>query len=67
MKICQKKTKIRLFELINKSKNNWEITLFEKYRYQLLKDIYEEPNFESINILLYYINSFFKFKKLILI
>jgi len=24
------KTKIRLFELINKSKNNWEITLFEK-------------------------------------
>ena len=43
------KTKIRLFELINKSKNNWEITLFEKYRYQLLKDIYEEPNIESIN------------------
>ena len=43
------KTKIRLLKLIEKSKNNWDITLYERCRYQLIQDIYEESNIESIN------------------
>ena len=44
------KTKIRLLKLIEKSKNNWELTLFEKARYQLLKPIYEDIDNDNVNI-----------------
>ena len=37
-------TKINLEQLLNKSKSNWEFTLYEKYRNQLLKIIYNDPN-----------------------
>ena len=37
-------TKINLEQLLNKSKKNWEFTLYEKYRNQLLKNIYNDPN-----------------------
>jgi len=41
-------TKINLEQLLNKSKKNWEFTLYEKYRNQLLKNIYNDPN-KNIN------------------
>jgi hypothetical protein len=37
-------TKINLEQLLNKSKSNWEFTLYEKYRNKLLKIIYNDPN-----------------------
>ena len=45
-------TKINLEQLLNKSKNNWEFTLYEKYRNQLLKNIYNQPknNINEIKI-----------------
>ena len=43
------KTRIKLLKIIEKSKNNWDITLYERYKYQLIKDIYEDSNIESIN------------------
>ena len=36
--------KMNLLNLINKSNNNWEFTLLEKSRYQVIKAIYEEPD-----------------------
>ena len=39
-------TKINLEQLLNKSKSNWEFTLYEKYRNKLLKIIYNDPNNE---------------------
>ena len=41
--------KNKLLKLINKSKNNWELTIFEKSRNEFLKLIYEEPNINNIN------------------
>ena len=43
------KIKFKLIELIEKSKNNWEITLYEQSRYQFIKSIYEEINTDNIN------------------
>ena len=37
-------TKMNLLKLINKSNNNWEFTLIEKYKNQLIKPIYEESD-----------------------
>ena len=42
-------TKIALFNLIKKSEKNWELTLIEKARNQLLKIIYEENDKTTIN------------------
>ena len=42
-------TKIELFKLIKKSEENWELTLIEKSRNQLLKMIYEEPDKNTNN------------------
>ena len=39
-----KLTKMNLLKLINKSNNNWEFTLLEKYRNQVIKAIYEESD-----------------------
>ena len=41
--------KNKLLKLINKSNNNWELTIFEKSRNQFLKMIYEEPNINNFN------------------
>lgn len=37
-------TKINLLKLINKSENNWEFTILEKYRNELIKSIYEDSD-----------------------
>ena len=42
-------TKLQLLKLIEKSENNWELTLIEKYKNKLLQKIYEEPNIDNNN------------------
>ena len=44
------KTKYRLLELVKKSENNWEISIFEKYKNELFSNILEEKFDSNKNI-----------------